>query len=253
MSDFLTRLVERSLGVGEVVRPRLGSLFEPRAAAAARPIVEEALEVDAKRAAPAPAEPKRESEPRSSFPSPPEHEPKHEPVGPLQQSVTRPSRGREAAEVPRFERTLEVERRRETRSQTGFAASQEEVPPWPTPLPGVEPEPRPTLQQSVTRSDRESARPPETVVVREHIPGRTEHAPGRLEPHESWLEPPPQTGRRPVAAERAPTAVEPPVVRVTIGRVDVRAVLPPAAPERAAPKRRPRMTLDEYLRDGGHR
>jgi len=30
MSDYLTRLVERSLGVGEVVSPRLQSLFEPR-------------------------------------------------------------------------------------------------------------------------------------------------------------------------------------------------------------------------------
>lgn len=250
MSDFFTRLVERSLGVGEVVRPRLGSLFEPRGAAAA-PLVEESLEVEVERATPAPAEPKREPEPRSSFPRPTEQEPKHEPVGTLQQSVTRPP---PAAELPHRERTrLEVERTRETQSQTGFAAAQEEASPLPTPLPGHAPEPRLTLQQSVTKSDRETPAPPETVVVREHVLRRTQLAPGRLEPHESWLEPPAQPAQRPLPAAPPAAVVEPPVVRVTIGRVDVRAVLPPGPAERRPLRRRPNMTLDEYLRDGGRR
>jgi hypothetical protein len=47
---------------------------------------------------------------------------------------------------------------------------------------------------------------------------------------------------------REPAPVER-VVRVTIGRVDVRAVQP-AAPERPAPRQKPepRLSLDEYLR-----
>jgi hypothetical protein len=44
-----------------------------------------------------------------------------------------------------------------------------------------------------------------------------------------------------------------PVIRVTIGRIDVRAVLPPAQPPRRITSTRPKLTLDEYLkqRNGG--
>jgi hypothetical protein len=44
-----------------------------------------------------------------------------------------------------------------------------------------------------------------------------------------------------------------PLIRVTIGRIDVRAVLPPAQPPRRTTSTRPKLTLDEYLkqRNGG--
>lgn len=56
-----------------------------------------------------------------------------------------------------------------------------------------------------------------------------------------------------------PTAVAPapgPTVRITIGRVEVRAVPPPPAPEPAAPRRpeeAPRLSLSDYLKRGGSR
>jgi len=51
------------------------------------------------------------------------------------------------------------------------------------------------------------------------------------------------------------TAHPAPVIRVTIGRIDVRAVLPPAQPPRQTTPARPKLTLDEYLkqRNGGRR
>ena len=45
------------------------------------------------------------------------------------------------------------------------------------------------------------------------------------------------------APEAAPAA---PVIQVTIGRVEVRAVMAPPSPPRPAP--RPRLSLDDYLR-----
>ena len=46
-----------------------------------------------------------------------------------------------------------------------------------------------------------------------------------------------------------------PVIRVTIGRIDVRAVLPPAQSPRRITSTSPKLTLDEYLkqRNGGRR
>ena len=54
MTDFLTRLAERSIGVGELVQPRPASLFEPRAASESPALVEEWVEVDVEPSAPAP-------------------------------------------------------------------------------------------------------------------------------------------------------------------------------------------------------
>jgi hypothetical protein len=45
--------------------------------------------------------------------------------------------------------------------------------------------------------------------------------------------------------EKAGTA---PSIRVTIGRVEVRAVMPLALPIRPKPKAAPRLSLDDYLR-----
>jgi hypothetical protein len=52
------------------------------------------------------------------------------------------------------------------------------------------------------------------------------------------------------------TAGQAPTIRVTIGRIEVRASVPPAAPARQQPPRRqPALPLDEYLRrrNGGAR
>jgi hypothetical protein len=67
-------------------------------------------------------------------------------------------------------------------------------------------------------------------------------------PPEPWFTPPaPAAPSLPRAPADDPH--EPAVVRVTIGRVDVRAVVPPAPAEQRKPRRQPRLTLEEYLRD----
>jgi hypothetical protein len=61
------------------------------------------------------------------------------------------------------------------------------------------------------------------------------------------LEPPTSQSFKPIGAS------PPPAIRVTIGRIDVRAILPPAQPARqATTPNRPRLSLNEYLkqRDG---
>jgi hypothetical protein len=60
--------------------------------------------------------------------------------------------------------------------------------------------------------------------------------------------PPPLLGSRPPRTTLRTRQEEPPTVRVTIGRVDVRAVTPEQPPEpKPKPRPAPRMSLDEYL------
>jgi hypothetical protein len=61
-------------------------------------------------------------------------------------------------------------------------------------------------------------------------------------------------GWRKAAGERPRPPDSRPVIHVTIGRVEVRAVQPQPAPQRPAPPR-PKLTLEEYLRqrDKGER
>ena len=243
MSDYLTRLVERSLGVGEVVSPRLQSLFEPRDAVAGPALVDEPIEVREERLAPASEHaPRSDGEPAAPSPS-------------AKESTT-------ASPRRRTEPPHDVVVERESPAEPGspppaveFAVSEREV------LARAE-SPVPTLRPQDDQSgERPSPEPPRrrTVVVRERQhppqsePAARERRRDRVPtgPDEVRLPSPPALQPPPVPAQAAPT--EPPVVRVTIGRVEVRAVLPPAPPERATPRRAPRMTLDEYLRQGDGR
>lgn len=53
----------------------------------------------------------------------------------------------------------------------------------------------------------------------------------------------------PATSDRgAQHAPEPPIIRVTIGRIEVRAAAPPAPPAETAAPPKPKMSLDEYLR-----
>ncbi len=57
------------------------------------------------------------------------------------------------------------------------------------------------------------------------------------------------SGRR--SEQPAGAAPEPPTINVTIGRVEVRAVTPPASPRRERPGRSQALSLDEYLQKRG--
>ncbi len=243
MSDYLTRLVERSLGVGEVVSPRLRSLFEPQDAVAGPALVDEPIEVRDERLVPSPEHaPRSVREPTAPSPSAKE---------------STPALPRRRTEPP-HEIVVERERPAEPgspRVTVEPAVSEREA------LARAE-SPVPTLHpQDDHGGERPSPEPPRrrTVVVRERQPPpRSEPAARERRrdrvptgPDEVRLPSPPALQPPLVPAYAAPS--EPPVVRVTIGRVDVRAVLPPAPAERTAPRRAPRMTLDEYLRQGDGR
>ena len=250
MSDFLTRLAARSLGVGELVRPRPVSLFEPRAAQppleldgdeiAAEPPTVAARQARPAREAPRPTTPGhvqlRGSEPQSPpralepTPAPEAAEPEKNalapaPVAPAPADIVvavQAARA-EAAEPP-------ADPAREARS------------PHPvTPVPARTSAPgRVRLRGSEPQSLRASD-PPAALRRDPDEPSA-----------EPWLMPPPPTPAV-LPPPPAPAETEPPVVRVTIGRVDVRAVLPPTPTEQPKPRRRPRLTLEEYLRDGSPR
>jgi len=230
MSDYLTRLVERSLGVGEVVSPRLQSLFEPRDAVAEPALVDEPIEAREERLVPAPSPSAKEATP--ALPRR-RTEPPDEIVVEWE-SPAEPGSPHVAVEPAVSEREA-------------LARAESPVPTL-----------RPQADQG---GERPSPEPPRrrTIVVRERQhPPQSEPAarvrprdPVPTGPYEVRLPLPPALQPPPVPAQAAPT--DPPVVRVTIGRVDVRAVLPPAPAERAAPQRAPRMTLDEYLRQADGR
>jgi hypothetical protein len=243
VNDFLGRLAERSLGVGQIVRPRVAPLFAPRPL-----VVEEVREVESE--APPPPRPRPpvaepEAEPAAAVPARVEHAPPPVVSPVVEASETEPH----VREVERVEDVHEIVVER-------VVAGTEPVPPVAV---GTAPEgPRPAVQEpepvEPSRGLRPEPTPRPTRTVERRPPARTvvraaEPAPSPPEPHESWLEPPPATLDRPLAS-LAPPPTEPPVVRVTIGRVDVRAVLPPPAAERTPPKRAPRLTLEEYLREG---
>ena len=215
MSDYLTRLAARALGVAEAARPRR-SIFEPRRAAA-EPLV---LEPEGGR------EPEARAERAERTVVPPAPLARAGAEARQASSVTpdadrEPSRAGVPRRVP--ERTARLTRR------------VSRVPAEAVSVPADAPQP------GTPESLREiEAREPD-------VPPREPSAPGA---RAARVEPPllPLAARPPrtvVPRKEAPLTT----VRVTIGRVDVRAVSPQPRPE---PRKResqppPRMSLEEYL------
>ena len=90
------------------------------------------------------------------------------------------------------------------------------------------------------------------------LEGATEIPPADVNPRSSHVLPSPAVPARSVRADDPEHAheVDPagPIVRVTIGRVEVRAIHPPAAPpRRVLSPVGPRLTLAEYLRQRSQR
>lgn len=122
--------------------------------------------------------------------------------------------------------------------------------------------PRPRVPAMVDRlpeTERERSRSDEPVPVAaggEPSLRRPQARPARSVPlaparmPEYPLEPPRAPAARPPRILLRPEAAAPATVRVTIGRVDVRAIVP-EKPAGRKPRQAPRMSLDEYLsRDG---
>jgi len=234
MSDFLGRLAARQVGAISGVAPRLQSRFEPAT-------IEDGLAVP---------------EPSAR----PEHEEKHGPTSnrpaaaPARQqapALRPPVPVRTSAPEPAATRAGDDRRPREPSKSTRGRSSR--TPGKPAEPPRLDRSPAPDGQRGASRR-AEPARPdpgtPSAIQVArleevEQRPPPPSHVPQRAEP----LVPVPEPRPLPVPlASREPRrrAEEPAIVKVTIGRVEVRAVTPPVAPpRRAAVRTAP--SLEEYL------
>lgn len=215
MSDFLGRMAGRALGTLPLSQPLIPSTFAPDAGAL-QPVVDEI----AARPETSPAPPIRITPPPNParLPEPPESAaqiPMPEQAIPAQPVVA--GRREMSPTVPFHEQTRE-----------DAPASLASGPPAPLRQPPESPQVRLTAPPE----------PHETLPLPQQ-PSRAATA-AASSPH---LEPP-----RQVAV--APAESAPPVIRVTIGRIDVRAEFPPAAAPRSAPARRPApaLSLDDYLK-----
>ncbi|TMJ95088.1 MAG: hypothetical protein E6G67_07990 [Actinobacteria bacterium] len=228
MSDYLTSLAARALGVADVVRPSR-SLFEPRRGAR-DPAAEAELDAESPRA-------------------------------PATQPTSKPPVQRvDAASEPHEAPTV-----------GGEKARPEPVSPAPVAL-------RPHAVDAASGPERRATRasPPSRErssrrfdVAARVAPGRVPAKPDEVETPEVLEvaaevaatprpDRPAKPGPWPPARETSPRPAapaepaQPPIVRVTIGRVDVRAVAPEKSPERErSPKPSPTVSLDEYLGRSG--
>jgi hypothetical protein len=262
VTRFATRIVERARGASAAVRPVLPSRFEAglSARAAAEPLLETEVE--------APARAPRERPPALA---PAAREPPTPPPDPQQLSAPE-RRAHEPRElVNDISRTVkeeihDVERVRETlieerapRTPELRAVREIEMParaPPPQRLSRDEHRPSPRLPTAPAelRVERvEHSAPPTLFTPPEQRPMLS---PARVVPIEA---PRPREKRSesraiapPIAArpaQRPAVEPEPPVIHVSIGRIEVRAVAPAApTPQRPRPPLEPRLSLDEYLR-----
>jgi hypothetical protein len=215
MSEFLGNLAARALGLSAVARPR-PSLFEPR------------------RAAPDPLalEPEAVSSPQAS-------RAEEAPQAPNRRERTRSAR---EAEVQHRQPKPSVEIEAGVPPVRALPAERPPVRTRARAAPPLDDEPVNAPVFAETRARRAES-PPESADV---AAGRAIGAEPPVRP--TRAAPEPSLAVRPsFPAELRRNAPEP-TVRVTIGRIDVRAVKAEEAPEpRKKPRPGPRMSLDDYL------
>jgi hypothetical protein len=219
MSPFLSRLVARTRGTAPVVEPLIQPQYAPRPARVA-----ESLGTASGGGAPPP--PAADS-PRSTV---------VELIAPLERDAARPSPQRResereahvSSEQPRVATRVPHLPEQEThRSANEPLLVQQGVS---KALPIHKPPPIPSQQNAAIpeRSGRRGA-PPSAV---------REAARALLNPA------PPSTEQSPAPEPEGATA---PIVRVTIGRIEVRAISSPPPPVRSRPVAKPALTLEAYL------
>jgi len=212
MSHFLERLVERTRGTIPRVEPIIAPRFAPG------PIAEITTEVEA--AAPRPSR-EKETAPRSESR---ERELVRQEVAPPEAQETQ----REERTMPEPEQLL-VPPEMVTRVETGSFVRQIGPEDIPEAAPANGALPQPTRVETHARR-RGSAPPARASRATRVVTGGGD--PGRvpLRPNEPTF--------------------EAPIVRVTIGRIEVRAETSPAPPARKSPRRsEPKLTLDAYLKE----
>jgi hypothetical protein len=223
MSDYLNNIVMRSLNLATVVQPRVPQLFEEASAPAPLPDASEQIVFNA-----------------------PDELPRVSVAPTVQQTQILTHRAEETA-------AGEIEQRMQS--------------PFSVPEPGPTPEPREVVPASLVPAATPIARSPETpvptasmiqadpeqaaastigplwqnsaVMPPEQNPLTTQHAP--IQPQLSPAMPPP--------SPRINATPPPLPIRISIGRVDVRAIMPAGPAKAAVPTRsKPALSLESYLK-----
>jgi hypothetical protein len=265
MGDFLNELVAKNLGTELIIQPRRASIFESTASHS-----------DLK----SPAEPESipgaaldEGDLRESIPARSQRAVRIAEEDPLTSSRTdltaiprspKPTRGLEAG--PASPRISPLTRRVELE----HGPDQGSPLPVPTSLPATSrPVDHTRAERSFGQSTLQTTRAPELLTAEESKPKRRDKqsskdqtqitAKPRIVVSEGRARetPVPRASARAASqhVDDRPDKPEVPVINVTIGRVEVRA-LPSPAPKRAAQAKLPTLSLDEYLqrrRNGGAR
>ncbi|HEY0376655.1 MAG TPA: hypothetical protein VGC87_06840 [Pyrinomonadaceae bacterium] len=254
MSNFLDNLASRSLGLAPVARPRLASRFEPPPNAPRLPASapaegdgnERGVEGGARNARPEARQPEtRAAEYRRAVPIPPPDAPRAErtergsQAAPPKQS---PPPGPAVAQVP--------VRPVETRAQSAQPDAASDAPPAAPPTSSLTEGARAgeDARRTASKSEDDDAaldnRVRRLMANSLHVGQGNEAAGGA-----------PPVAQSPARRDETPEKTQ--TIRVTIGRIDVRAVTAPAPQEqRRAPARpAPQLSLADYLkqRGGGRR
>jgi hypothetical protein len=262
MADFFTRVAERALGKRPLVSAVVPSMFAPDPRTGnpvpfdAVPPEEGEREVEpAVRPAPAAegAEPQAGERAEDQHSLPPQRIPKpsvspraEQPADPLEHSrrVSFSPRGSslppDAAEQSRNEAASEASRKLEPASRQSPAQEQ----------PAAERSAKSTPVLPVASSSavpREEVQPPLPRQTRPRREAQTED----IEPRPARKPPiiplPPDPLSNAPARERISSNSEPHTIRVTIGRVEVKAVVQPP-PQKSAPPVKRELSLDDYLK-----
>jgi hypothetical protein len=249
MADLLTRLAQRALGVAPLVRPRVEGLFAP-AGPEPDPAERHSIADDA-----APLVQSREPEAAQPEPGPPRLQQKPEVRDHRPEAHAANASSPAADADPRPVRAPVASAAAESRSpgaQTAPPARQDRAlePPGPAAARRGQSTEYEARTGEERRGDRLTPRRSPSVPRPAPAPphGRPEARDLQSETWKSEIR-----DRRPEIGMRRAAEVRP-VIHVTIGRVEVRAVQPQPAPLRPAPPG-PKLTLEEYLRqrDKGER
>ncbi|HYW47839.1 MAG TPA: hypothetical protein VE959_33540 [Bryobacteraceae bacterium] len=238
MADFLTRVAQRALGVAPVVQPLIAPQFAPVSRSAAAP----------------------ESAPSASWGEVVENVAEHESPAPRPAARATPVEAKDR-ERPRTELPAD-------RVATVFKPAMRDAAPRDTAPEraatdetGPEPGTRKSIEQpAVPRVELPAARRAAEVRAEDpSAPRAAIAAETRLvkepaaAPERQWREPALPGERR--DRQELSGAAAPPPIRITIGRIDVRAILPPAeaAPRKGGANGRPALTLEKYTRQRNRR
>jgi hypothetical protein len=250
MSDFLSQLAERALARPPLVRPRLQSIYEPPVASVLPNPLEEHVELPAvpprviefahertlqSRDEKAGAKQASEESDRKSDES--------ESAGKIKTAEPKTPQHRTARKDDRQLERVPAARARQpaTPSEDAKAPSAESDLEIQTPARQKESvQPQTFSHESKSRVEKQPVHPI-AVTVRPAQRSRDEQAVPTLP-----LTPAPREG---------PPRASAPAVHVTIGRVEVRAIMPGVAAPEPAPSSTPRLSLEDYLkqRNGGAR